>query len=208
MKVLNLRCGHEHSFEGWFGSDADYESQLERKLIECPMCGNGDIMRMPTAPRLNVSHLREGHAGRSERRESPDERGDSRNGERDAERHADQQGAGRQPSGPAPTPGATAQSDAMTVAPARERFDPRSPEHAQALAQAQAEAMHALREVIEKTEDVGDQFSEEARRMHYGEAEQRNIRGVATAVDAMALRDEGIDVVALPMPPSLKGRLQ
>jgi hypothetical protein len=203
MKVLNLRCGREHSFEGWFGSDADYESQLERKLIECPMCGDAQIVRMPTAPRLNVSNLRDSHSGRPTQREPRDEQADRRQDERSV----DPSPAGRHP-GSAPTQGASASSNAMTVRPSRDVVDPRSPEHAQALAQAQADVMQALREVVEKTEDVGDQFPEEARRMHYGEAEQRSIRGVASMDDAAALREEGIDVLALPLPPSLKGRLQ
>jgi hypothetical protein len=58
--------------------------------------------------------------------------------------------------------------------------------------------VRALRELIEKTENVGDRFAEEARRMHYNEAPARNIRGVATPEDARSLADEGIDVMPLP----------
>jgi hypothetical protein len=59
-----------------------------------------------------------------------------------------------------------------------------------------------------RTEDVGERFPEEARRIHYGEAEARGIRGKASAEDAQALREEGIEVVSLPMPAALKGPLQ
>lgn len=48
------------------------------------------------------------------------------------------------------------------------------------------------------SEDVGHQFSAEVRRIHYGEAAERAIRGVATADECEALRDEGIDVLQLP----------
>jgi len=58
--------------------------------------------------------------------------------------------------------------------------------------------MRALRELIDKTENVGDRFAEEARRIHYDEAPARNIRGVATPEDARSLVEEGIDVMALP----------
>ncbi|TAM02077.1 MAG: DUF1178 family protein [Paraburkholderia sp.] len=75
-------------------------------------------------------------------------------------------------------------------------------------AQWQGLALRALREVLEKTENVGDRFAEEARRMHYNEAPSRNIRGVATAEDAQALVEEGIDVMPLPVPAALKGSLQ
>lgn len=55
--------------------------------------------------------------------------------------------------------------------------------------------------VIESTEDVGRAFPEEARKIHYNEAPDRHIRGTASAKEVEALRDEGIEVVALPVPP-------
>ena len=68
----------------------------------------------------------------------------------------------------------------------------------------QARVMRALREVLEKTENVGDRFAEEARRIHYNEAPARNIRGVTTPEDARALVEEGIEVMPLPVPAALK----
>jgi hypothetical protein len=53
MKVLNLQCAHQHSFEGWFASEDDFQSQLSRELIECPICESKRIDKMPSAPRLN-----------------------------------------------------------------------------------------------------------------------------------------------------------
>jgi len=53
MKVLNLQCAHQHSFEGWFASEDDFQSQLSRQLVECPMCDSTQIEKMPSAPRLN-----------------------------------------------------------------------------------------------------------------------------------------------------------
>jgi hypothetical protein len=146
MKVLNLRCIHDHRFEGWFGAGEDFESQQERGLVECPVCGDKAIERLPSAPRLNVL----------------------------AHRHAE------------------------SAADAK----PASPE------QAQAQWMGALRHVLENTEDVGERFPEEARRIHYGEVRPRGIRGQASREDAQALRDEGVEVVAVSMPPGLKGPLQ
>ena len=65
-----------------------------------------------------------------------------------------------------------------------------------------AELMAKLIEkVIESTEDVGRAFPEEARRIHYREAPERHIRGSASNKEVEALRDEGIEVVALPVPP-------
>lgn len=58
MKVLDLHCGIGHAFEGWFGSEQDFQSQLGRGLVECPMCGDRQITKMLSAPRLNLGHSR------------------------------------------------------------------------------------------------------------------------------------------------------
>jgi hypothetical protein len=62
--------------------------------------------------------------------------------------------------------------------------------------------------VMARTEDVGERFAEEARRIHYGETEHRGIRGQATPEQREALRDEGIETFALPMPAAVKEPLQ
>jgi hypothetical protein len=65
-----------------------------------------------------------------------------------------------------------------------------------------------VRQVIAQTEDVGERFAEEARRIHYGEVASRGIRGQATPEQRAELIDEGIEVVALPLPRALDGPLQ
>jgi hypothetical protein len=144
MKVLNLRCGNDHLFEGWFASEEDFQSQDDRDLVQCPVCADSRIQRLPSAPRLNVSSLRDA----------------------------------------APVPVA----------------DPQ--------AQLQSQWLRAMQRMLANTEDVGERFPEEARRIHYGEVEERGIRGQASREDADALREEGIDVVALPLPAALKGPVQ
>ncbi len=63
-------------------------------------------------------------------------------------------------------------------------------------------ALRALREhVLKNSEDVGKSFVEEARKMHYGEAEERAIRGEADPAEARALLEEGIDVLPIPVVP-------
>ncbi|MEZ0169237.1 DUF1178 family protein [Microvirga sp. TS319] len=63
-------------------------------------------------------------------------------------------------------------------------------------------ALRALREhVIRNSEDVGKDFVEEARKMHYGEAEERSIYGEADLEEARALLEEGIDVLPIPHVP-------
>lgn len=150
MKVLNLRCAHAHTFEGWFASEEDFQSQSEQGQIECPLCGDKAVSKLPAAPRLNVSKARE-------------------------------------PAAPEAKPASAEGAQAMTL---------------------QSMWMRAVQHVMANTVDVGDQFAEEARRIHYGEVEERAIRGQATPEDAQALQDEGIEVVALPMPAVAKGSLQ
>jgi hypothetical protein len=62
MKVLNLRCAQGHGFEGWFGSDDDFMDQNGRGLVECPLCADRVVSRLPSAPRLNLSGAREPEA--------------------------------------------------------------------------------------------------------------------------------------------------
>ena len=72
----------------------------------------------------------------------------------------------------------------------------------------QAEFLHALRRVMANTEDVGERFADEVRAMHYGDAEQRSIRGQASRAEAMDLIEEGIEVMPLPLPAAVKETLQ
>ena len=74
--------------------------------------------------------------------------------------------------------------------------------------EAQGQWLRAMRHILSNTEDVGDRFPEEARRIHYGETANRGIRGQATREDANALTEEGIDVVSVALPSPLKGPLQ
>ncbi len=140
MKVYNLCCEQDHRFEGWFSSEDDFLTQSSQHLIECPLCGNHEVKRLPSSPRLNLS-------------------------------------------------GATArvQDDGNRV---------------------QDQLMEFARQVIANTEDVGNQFAEEARRIHYKEVPEHAIRGVATVDECAALADEGIAVVSLPIPNHLKQVLQ
>jgi hypothetical protein len=54
---------------------------------------------------------------------------------------------------------------------------------------------------LQHAEDVGERFPEEARLIHSGEAPERAIRGQASKQEVEELRQEGIEVVALPVAP-------
>jgi hypothetical protein len=62
-----------------------------------------------------------------------------------------------------------------------------------------------VQHVMANTEDVGQGFAEEARKMHYGETEERNIRGQVSMEETRSLLEEGIPVMPLPLPAALKG---
>ncbi len=70
---------------------------------------------------------------------------------------------------------------------------------------AQKKAMAKLREAVasikENAEDVGEKFPEEARKIHYGEADARGIMGKASLDEVRSLVDEGIEVAPLPILP-------
>jgi hypothetical protein len=47
-----LRCERDHTFESWFQSSAAYETQVKRKLVECPSCGSTKVEKAIMAPRI------------------------------------------------------------------------------------------------------------------------------------------------------------
>jgi len=100
---------------------------------------------------------------------------------------------------PTPTPSTPSQSVAPTPAHDVTSVSP---------AQVQAAWLQAVQHVMAHTEDVGQRFAEEARKMHYGESEERGIRGQATPEQTRDLLEEGISVMPLPIPDALKGPVQ
>lgn len=142
MKVLDLHCSQHHGFEGWFASEDDFQSQLARGLVECPLCGDTAVSKKLSAPRLNLGASQP--ESRQEVISMPD-------------------------------------------------------------ASLQAAWLKMVRHVMAHTDDVGERFAEEARRIHYGEIEERGIRGQASKEETEALLEEGIGVLPLPLPKALKG---
>ncbi len=84
----------------------------------------------------------------------------------------------------------------------------RDMQEAARLQQRSAELLRKLHKHVDGNyEDVGTRFAREAQRIHYGEAPQRNIRGVATAQEVQTLREHDIAALPLPPPPVDKGKL-
>ena len=167
MKVLDLKCAHQHVFEGWFASEDDFQSQLARGLVECPLCADVNISKQLSAPRLNL---------------------------------------GAAP--PLKPPSSTSAPSSTELVPTQTAPADISPQDRQALQDMQGDWLKMVRQVMANTEDVGSHFAEVARQMHYGEADERSIRGQTSREEAVALLEEGISVLPLPMPASLKETLQ
>jgi hypothetical protein len=63
---------------------------------------------------------------------------------------------------------------------------------------AQTEFYKQLRSMLDKSDDVGDRFAEEARKIHYKEIAPRQIHGVTSREEAVELLEEGVSVLPLP----------
>jgi hypothetical protein len=161
MKVLDLQCAQGHGFEGWFGSEEDFQSQQARALVQCPLCGDATISKKLSAPRLSLS-----------RASAPDARERSESSDRPEQ-----------------------SEQALAVA------GPQDADMAKRW-------MEIGRHLMANTTDVGQRFAEEARKIHYGEAPERGIRGQTSAREARELIEEGIGVLPFAVPEALKGPLQ
>ena len=165
MKVLDLFCGSQHGFEGWFGSEADFQDQLARGLVQCPLCGDATITKRLSAPRLNLGAA-------------------------------------------APAYSSTEQPKSAKSGAALEATSSKpviQPDTKHEMVQAW---MEMTKQILANTDDVGNQFAEEARRIHYGEAEERSIRGHASPDERDALLEEGISVLPFLIPEAFKKPLQ
>ncbi len=85
------------------------------------------------------------------------------------------------------------------MAPAVARRDGSRKERLAAIHKDMAKAVARARDYVEKNFDyVGDKFPEEARKIHYGESEERGIYGEASGKEVKALIDEGVQIAPLP----------
>ena len=166
MKVLDLYCSQGHVFEGWFGSEKDFQQQHQAGLLQCPVCGCAHIEKGLSAPRLNLGATAPPAA---------------------AEQISEHRTAA---GGPQPPKQALA------------------PEQHAKLRAMQAAWMQASRAALKHTEDVGEQFTQQALAMHRGEVEEKPIRGQASLEQARELVEEGVSIMPLLLPKNSSGTLQ
>jgi hypothetical protein len=165
MIVFDLHCPSQHTFEGWFGSADDFESQLGRGLVQCPLCDSKEISKRLSAPRINLGAA-------------------------------------------APASDAVPVEKGRSLQVQNQSVPALSDEAAKTVEKMQTLWLEMAQHIVANTEDVGSSFAEEARKIHYKETPDRNIRGVTSPDEAASLVEEGINVHSFPLPASLKGPLQ
>jgi hypothetical protein len=152
-----LHCERGHPFESWFQSSSAYESQVKRKLVECPACGSTKVEKAIMAPRIVKSVV-------------------------------DKKGGATTLPVPAPPEIPVAAPGPQSLLMAQER-------------ELRAKLKELRDHIVKNADNVGEQFPNEARKMHYGDIEHRPIYGEASPQEARELVEEGIEVAPIPILP-------
>ena len=172
MKIMikfTLKCKNDHEFEAWFGSSAEYERQHEAGWVTCAVCDDDNISKALMTPNL-------GAKGNSMPQLPPP----------------------NLPTPNLPAPDLPAPNQPPLNQP---EFDAAQMDPGQLAKQATAliTQMRAMRKQVEDNFDnVGDDFANTARRIHYGDEKERGIYGNASNDDVEELIDEGIEIFPMP----------
>jgi hypothetical protein len=172
MIKYQLICDQNHEFEGWFQASAAFDAQAESGLLRCPLCDSDQVKRALMTPNLASPKRRKAIEPTL------------------AE--------------PAPNSANPPLTNPMLAnpTPAPQSALPTKSEQVQAFGAALAELRQLQQKITKDCRDVGDNFAEEARKIHYGEVEAEGIYGRTTHEEREALEDEGIDVLDMPwLPP-------
>jgi len=168
MIKYQLKCTQSHEFEGWFRNSSEYDQQANDGLLSCPLCGSDDVSKAIMAPAISR---------RSNRGQAPQ-------------------------SLPTPTPEGDTPTPSSSEAPITAANPPavfRDEKRLNAIRKDLNTALERARQYVEKNFDyVGENFPEEARKIHYNETKPRAIYGEANIEDVEELIDEGIDIVPVP----------
>ena len=181
MIKYQLICDQKHEFEGWFQGSAAYDDQAENGLLRCPLCDSDQVKRALMTPNL----------ASPKRRKSTDPSAVDPASSIDPIASA--------PAAPAPV---LSSSPPVGQTVGQGRSAAMSSEQVQTFGAALAELRQLRQKIIKDCRDVGDNFAEEARKIHYGETEAEGIYGQATREEREALKDEGIEIFDMPWVPS------
>ncbi len=198
MIRFSLQCSHTHRFDGWFRSGDDFLTQQKRGLLACPECGSTTVekaLMTPSVPKKSNQTM------------GPVERPDSERPDSEPQATA----APATQSAPGLAPGSASEPVPQTPVPSQNaRQTPQSqttpPNPLSNLPpEIRGKVMIAVREwrdsVIANSENVGPRFADEARKIHFKEADERPIYGQASADDVQELLEEGIPCAPLPVLP-------
>lgn len=154
-----LTCAQDHAWEAWFDSMASFDSQLDRGLVECPVCGSIQVRKAPMAPAVRTTKGRNIAA---------------------------------EVAAMLPKPEAAVASEEAAPKLVNAPDSVKLPEPVRAV-------LDGLREHVQQNFDyVGDSFAREARAIHEGDSEPRQIYGEATVRETRELLEDGIAVAPLP----------
>ena len=192
MRVFDLQCQLNHVFEGWFGSEEDYQQQKQRGLLQCPICNSHEINKRLSAPRLNLGA------------KNPHQNSESDNAQSENQQPRSKEQGLASNGLPANLPNLPHRPTEATNPQAKQGFQPSE----QDILAIQGAMLEVARKVIANTEDVGDKFADEARSIHYGDAPERPIRGQASEDEKASLREEGIEIHEVLIPKAANETLQ
>ena len=176
MIKYQLICDQNHEFEGWFQDSAAYDEQAANGMLCCPLCDSDQLKRALMTPNLASPKWRKSTTP-------------------SASDHL----PSNEPEASVPAPSASSQA---FHAAALGRAPLMQAEQVQAFGATLAELRQLRKKIVKDCRDVGNNFAEEARKMHYGEAEVEGIYGQATQEERESLKDEGIEIFDMPWVPS------
>ena len=181
MIKYQLICNQNHEFEGWFQDSAAYDEQAANGLLRCPLCDSDKVKRALMTPNLASPKQRKSAAPSA------------------ADHLPASKPAASVPAASAPVPPSYTAAGHV-AAPGQAPM--MQAEQMQAYGAALAELRQLRQKIVKDCRDVGDNFAEEARKIHYGEAEAEGIYGQATTEERESLKDEGIEIFDMPWVPS------
>ena len=183
MVKYQLICDQNHEFEGWFEGSAAYDEQVANGLLRCPLCDSDQVKRALMTPNIASPKRRKSDA-----------------------LSANDEMSVNEPAASTTTPSASATLASSQVSHTATRQmavqEAMQAEQPQAFGATLAELRQLRQKIIKECRDVGDNFAEEARKIHYGEAEAKGIYGQATQEERESLKDEGVEIYNMPWVPS------
>ena len=181
MIKYQLICDQNHEFEGWFQGSASFDEQAANGLLRCPLCDSDKVKRALMTPNLSSPKRRKSITPSA------------------AEPLSETQSAASVPASSVSTPLVSSKTDHAATSG---RLPVMRDEQVRAFGAALAELRQLRQKIIKDCRDVGENFAEEARKIHYGEADSEGIYGQTTQEEREALDDEGIEIFDIPWVPS------